>query len=542
MKKKLIIALLLVMAMFSAVIPVSATTPDTAQAAVKNIILLIPDGMPVDTLAIARWYTGGELLAMDTILTGMVRTHSADAPVADSAPAGTAMATGFKSHTGYIGVLPEANTMPGLEPIAEGDALRPVANITEAARLAGKSTGIISTSELMHATPADFSAHDPSRKNYDALSEQQIFSNINVFLGAGSMFFSPDGRSDGDDLMPLMRERYQVVTTAEELNAVTTGNVFGLFAEGALAYDFDRDPVKEPSLAEMTGKAIELLNQNENGFFLMVEGSKIDWASHANDPVGQISDTLAFDAAVKVALDFAKEDGNTIVLGASDHGNSGLTIGDISTSGNYDKLPLEAFFPAALMNASKTGEGLEALFNEDRSNVKEVMSEYYGLENLSDAEIEEIQNTEEGSMNYTVGKMMAERANFGYTTNGHTGGDVQLYCYAPEGVELLSGLVDNTDFAKYMAKMFGLDLEATTERLFVRADEAFEAKGATVEMDETDAANLTFVVKKGEQELRLVQNRNLALLNGETVELEGCVIYSGEQLYVPQQAIDLIAD
>jgi Alkaline phosphatase len=131
---------------------------------VKNVILLIPDGMSSDIVTLARWYNGGKKLNLDELATGMVRTYSSDAPIADSAPAATAMATGFKSHTGFIGVLPDANTMPGLTTLPEGYERVPVANVLEAAKLSGRSTGLIATSEIMHATPASFSAHDPSRK------------------------------------------------------------------------------------------------------------------------------------------------------------------------------------------------------------------------------------------------------------------------------------------------------------------------------------------------------------------------------------------
>ena len=138
-----------------------------------------------------------------------------------------------------------------------------------------------------------------------------------------------------------------------------------------MSYELDREKLTptEPSLENMTEKALNLLSKNNKGFFLMVEGSKIDWASHANDPVGVISDVLAFDKAVEKAIEFAKKDGNTVVIVAADHGNGGLTIGNRDTSKNYDKLPLSAFIDP-LKKASLTGEGLETKLNADRSNTK----------------------------------------------------------------------------------------------------------------------------------------------------------------------------
>ncbi len=540
MKMRSLLGALLALALTLTAVPALAVTMEAVsiEKPARNVILLIPDGMSVDGVTLTRWYLGGGALNLDEMASGMVRTHSADAPIADSAPAGTAMATGHKSHTGYVGVLPDENTMPGLAPIAPEDQKKPVASILEAAQLAGKAVGLVATSEIMHATPADFSAHDPSRKNYDAISEQQVFQELDVVLGAGSKYFSAENRQDGDDLLGVIRGNYQYVTTPDEMKAVKTGRLWGMFAESAMAYDFDRDPAKEPSLAEMTEKSIELLSQDEDGFFLMVEGSKVDWAAHANDAVGLISDIGAFDEAVGVALNFAKKDGGTLVISATDHANSGITIGSANTTSDYDKRPLSDFIDP-LRKASLTGEGIEKMLNEDRSNAAEVMAEYYGIEDLTEEELAAIKSAEAGSMNDAVGPMIARRANIGFTTGGHTGGDVTLYVYAPEGVSLLTGTVDNTDIARYMAKALGVDLDEASAKLFVRARPAFEAKGATVAIDETDAANPAVVVKKGDKEVRMTVNRNIALVNGEAVKLEGVVVNSGD-LYVPEGTLALI--
>ena len=158
----------------------------------------------------------------------------------------------------------------------------------------------------------------------------------------------------------------------KSLKAKAGLKIFGLFAPEALAYELDRDPVREPSLAEMTAKAIEVLSIDRDGFSLMVEGSKIDWAAHANDPVGLVGDILAFDDAVKISLDFARRNGDTVVIAASDHGNSGISMGDRSTTSGYDTLPLSAFVDP-LRKARRTGEGLESLLAPDRSNTKEIL-------------------------------------------------------------------------------------------------------------------------------------------------------------------------
>ncbi|KOS00400.1 MULTISPECIES: alkaline phosphatase [Paenibacillus] len=500
---------------------------------IKNVIILIPDGMANDATALARWYKGSSL-TLDSMASGMVRTHSADAPIADSAPAGTAFATGHKSHTGYVGVLPDEATMPGQQPIAAGDAKKPVASILEASKLAGKSTGIIATSEIMHATPADFTAHYPDRKNYDALSMQQAYNGVDVVLGGGGKFLEAAGRKDGQDLVAQIKDQgYNFVTTPEGLKNSTSSKLWGSFSPEALAYNLDRDASKEPSLAEMTSKAIDVLSKNDKGFFLMVEGSKVDWAAHANDPTGIISDVLSFDDAVKVAVDYAKQNQNTVVVAVTDHGNGGLTIGSSDTTSNYDKTPLASFIDP-LKKAKLTGEGLEAKLNADRSNIKEVLSTYFGITDLTDEEVKTIKDAKEGSMNYAVGPIISKRANIGWTTGGHTGGDVVLYTYAPNG-DRPSGVIDNTDVNKYMTRVLGLDLDTVSKQLFVPAKAAFEAKGAKFTAD-----TKVITVTKGSNKLELPVYKNVATLNGKNTTLNGVVVFNGVDYFVPQQAIDLI--
>ena len=505
---------------------------------VKNVIFLIPDGQSVGATTLARWYNGGAPLAVDELACGLVRTYSSDAAIADSAPAGTAFATGFKSHTGFVGVLPDQNTMPGMAPIAQGDQRKPVANVLEAAQLAGKATGLVSSSEIMHATPAAFSSHVPSRKDYDSISEQQVYQEIDVMLGAGSDYFAAK-RGDNEDLIAEIKNLgYDYVTTRSQLLSSTGNKLWGLFDPVALSYDFDRDVAVQPSLAEMTQKAIDVLKKDQDGFFLMVEGSKVDWASHANDPIGVISDTLAFDAAVKVALDFAKADGNTIIISATDHGNGGITIGNSNTDSTYDKEPLSTYIDP-LKKAKLTGEGIEKKLNADRSNVVEVMATYYGISDLTAEEIKAIKETPNGSMNYTVGPMISKRASIGWTTTGHTGEDIPLYVYSPTG-DRLTGVVENTDIAKYIATVLGVNLETTTQKLFVQARSGFEAKGATVTWDATDAKNPLIVAQKGNTTVKIPVNKNYALVNGQKVVLDGVSVFNGISSYVPQSAIDLI--
>lgn len=184
-----------------------------------------------------------------------------------------------------------------------------------------------------------------------------------------------------------------------------------------------------------------------------------------------------------------------------------------------------------------TGEGLALHFDEERSNIEEVVAEYFGIEDLTEEEIELIKETDLTAMNYAVGPMIASRALIGFTTNGHTGGDVTLYCYAPENVTRLTGVIDNTDMAKYVELAMGANLAEVTDRLFVRAAEALEEKGGSAEFDEAEGA---IVLKNGDKEVTIKVNTNLAVVGDETIELPGVAVYSGDQIYVSQEALDLL--
>ncbi|WP_315121584.1 alkaline phosphatase [uncultured Clostridium sp.] len=512
---------------------------------VKNVILLIPDGTGITHTTLARWYKGGAPLAMDEIACGLIRTYSSDAVIADSAPAGTAMATGFKSHTGFIGVLPDVADMPLLNPIPKGEERRPVATVLESAKLKGKATGLVATSEFPHATPASFASHYPKRSDYNTLSEQMVYNNVDVVLAGGYSELTPEKRSDKEDLIKVLKERgYGVVRNNEELTNFKGNKVWGLFAPSAMPYDKDRTE-NTPSMAAMAAKAINILSKNKEGFFLMVEGSKIDWASHANDPVGVATEVLAFDNAVKVALDFAKKDKNTVVIVAPDHSNGGMSIGDSGLDKTYDNEPLSTFLPP-LKAAKLTGEGLESKINSEKTNIKEVMSYYYAVSDLTDKEEEAIKNAEPGKLNYTVGPIISKRAHIGWTTTGHSGEEVGLYVYHPKNARL-SGVVQNTDIAKYISEVLGTNLNKTTKTLFLQADKAFKNKGALVTVDSIDKENLVLIVSKGDIEIKFPQNKDIAIVNGKVVKMPGVTVYTGDKekidiskWYVSQNAVDLI--
>ncbi|MCM3712033.1 alkaline phosphatase [Sporosarcina luteola] len=507
-----------------------------------NVIMMVMDGTSAGATSLARWYKGGNL-AMDEIVIGGVRTHSAESAITDSAPAATALATGHKSNDKVVGLLPALVNSPGVDAVDPENAYKPVANVLEGAKLLGKSTGIISTSEIQHATPAGFSAHVQHRSNYQDIAEQQVYQEIDVVLGGGKETLLPgtskNARVDGEDLTSVLDEKgYDFVETRNDLLKSNSDKIWGSFAPSALAYDFDRQATsnQEPTLAEMTKKAILTLSKDEDGFFLFVEGSKVDWAAHANDPIGIISDVLAFDDAVHEALEFAKLDGNTMVIAVSDHGNSGITMGNVNTNGNYPEIPVSAYIDP-LKKATMTAEGALKQLNDDRSNMKKV-AELYGLDNLTDTEIEALQASK--TLQADMTKMLSDRANIGFSTGGHTGEDVFLYAYGPSKPY---GLVDNTDIAKSMATFLGFDLNKTTDKLFVNARESFEKKGYQTRIDVTDENNPVFIAGKKHIKIELPVNKNIAYVTKKnqsyTKTLDGVTVYNGKDFYVSEAALNL---
>ncbi|WP_040213557.1 alkaline phosphatase [Clostridium polynesiense] len=494
---------------------------------VKNVIMLIPDGTSIEAITIARWYNGGKPFAMDEIAVGLTRTHWRNGPITDSAPGGTAYAIGHKTDDKHVGVI-------------EGG--KPKATLIEAARLSGKSTGIVATSEVMHATPADFTAHDPDRGNYNSLMKQQIYNSLDVVLGGGNRFFTPEAggkRADGKDLIETIKGLgYEYVTTKEGMKESNSSKLWGAFADKDLQYDIDRIAAKseEPTLAEMSKKAIEILSKDKDGFFLMIEGSKIDWAAHDNDPAGMAGDIAAFDAAVKVALDFAKKDGNTVVVSSADHGTGGPIIGGINPK--YSSVTFKDSIDR-LKSAKISLEYANTLLKgADDNKVREIFKDFYGINDPTAEEIAMAKNEK-------INKVISNRANISWAYGGHNGGDVGLYNYAPIGSEKLGGVVDNTEVGRYMARVLGLDLDKTSERLFVNAKEAFE--DAEITMDTSDKDNPILKVKKGKKTLELFGYSNVARIDGKEIKLEGVIVtnktskgYSVEDTYVPMQAVKLI--
>jgi alkaline phosphatase len=510
----------------------------------RNVIMMVPDGCSISIQTLARWLQGRDLI-LDSLLTGAVRTFAANSVITGSAAAVTAFACGHKTTVGFLGIGPRTRDLLSTMPMPDENLIqKPLASILEAARLAGKSTGLVATCAITHATPAGFAAHVPSREMFPDIMEQMVYGGVDVALGGGRKYLLPRSqggeRTDGVDLLAVLQEQgIRVVETGQEMSAVTEGKLWGLFQAGHLHPDIDRAELAphEPSLAEMTAKAIELLSADADGFFLLVEGSQVDWAGHTNDPIHMVTDFLAFDRAVREAVEFAARDGQTLVLIFPDHDCGGLSIGSEHAKVSYSSTTVEDLVNP-LRKMTLTSAGLAEKIGKNRSpqQIREMLAEYWSWQ----PEDEIIDQIIAADAHVSLAQALSDAISrhhtvLGWTSHGHTGEDVPLWAFGP-GRPV--GLVDNTELAEMAARAMGFDLGEITGQLFVETGQAFP--GVEIEIDRSDRNNPVVTVGPA----RLPVNQNVLFLDGRTHLLEGVVIYlpATDRAYLPRQAVELIRE
>lgn len=513
----------------------------------KNVIVLIVDGTSSEQYTLARWYKGSPL-ATDEILVGAVKTYIADSVVADSAPAATAYATGSRSSDKLISVGPKAETISAVPTPGPDLRYRPLATVLEGARLLGKATGIVATSRVSHATPAAYMAHAPSREMEDDIMEQAVYQGIDVVFGGGKRHLlgrdKGGNRPDNEDLVAVLKARgYQIVESRQQMLRLTSGKAFGMFATSHMEPEIDRETFApgQPTLEEMTRKAIELLSQDTDGFFLMVEASQVDWACHANDPAHMLGDHMQFDKSVAVALEFAKRDGKTLVLALSDHNTGGMSIGNRRSDKTYSQMKVEALLdPLRRMNLSAWG--IWRRMGDDRTpeRLRTLVKTHWGVDITQEeaSEILALSQGYRGEPHYALGELLCPRYTYvGFTSHGHVGGDVPLFAFGPGRP---SGLLDAPDIGKVAASAMGLDLTRLNARLFVDVSVAFDA--GEVIVDRTWEANPVIVVEHKGRRAELPVNKNLLRMDGQEVPLEGVVVFIREtgKAYLPLQAVQMI--
>lgn len=326
---------------------------EAPQAPPRNVIFFLGDGMGLTTLTAARIYAVGEdgELTIDTLPeTAFVKTFSNDAQVTDSAPSMAAYMTGVKMNNEVLSM--SADTL-AIDPLidANGNKLlnncgarngTPATTLVELAKAKGLSAGVVTTTRVTHATPAATYSHICHRDLENDIAAAAVpggagynsalgSNGLDVLLGGGKQFFLPAAeggkRSDGRNLIAEMKaKQYAYASNASEFKAIDaskTDRLLGLFTSSHMSYELDRDAAKEPSLAEMTTKAMDVLGKNSKGYFLMVEGGRIDHALHETTAKKALQDTVAFDEAIKAALAKAKisdpELKNTLIVVTADH-------------------------------------------------------------------------------------------------------------------------------------------------------------------------------------------------------------------------------
>lgn len=417
---------------------VSAKGNPNKEPEIKNVIFLIGDGMGVSYTSAYRYLKDNpgtkvaERTEFDKYLVGQQMTYPEDSAqnITDSASAATAMSAGVKTYNAAIAVDNDKSE---------------VKTVLESAKEKGKATGLVATSEITHATPASFGAHDENRKNMNSIADDYYNElikgkhKIDVLLGGGKSNFV---RPDVNLAKAFEKDGYSYVTDKNQMLKDKNEQVLGLFASEGLPKMIDR-PSETPSLSDMTSSAIQRLNKDKDGFFLMVEGSQVDWAGHDNDIVGAMSEMEDFEKAYKAAIEFAKKDKHTLVVATADHSTGGFSIGAKGIYNWYGE-PIKAakrtpdFMADAIVKGADVEKTLKQYINQN-------------VVKLTDGEIKTVTEAAKSknvtNVDNAIEAIFDNRTNTAWTTGGHTGEDVPVYAYGPYK-ERFAGQVDNTDQAK----------------------------------------------------------------------------------------------
>ncbi|CAI8493512.1 unnamed protein product [Pichia kudriavzevii] len=488
----------------------------------KNIIMMVTDGTGPSSFNMARSFNQyikdlsfDEPLFIDKYLIGQSRTRSSSSLITDSAAGATAFSCALKSYNGAIGVDQFKN---------------PCGTILEALKLKGWKTGLVVTTSITDATPAAFSSHADYRQFQDLIANQQLGLNmtitgpdgnglVDLMIGGGRCSFLPGSsvegcRQDELNLIEYALERgWNVSLTREEFDQLGMGlneevslPVLSLLAYYNIPYELDRNEHKFPSLFEETVTALNILSretaESDQGFFLLVEGSRIDHAGHHNDPHAQVHEILAFDKAFQAVIEFAENsDVETYVISTSDHETGGVDVGRQVTP----EYPDYIWYPEVLDRARHSGEFLNFKINKwmhERGTIKqeelreyierEILEKDLGILDYDRDEIHDIleliyrdsasNETDEGYITITevdgasavvefLKDMVSRRARIGWSTHGHTAADVNVYgyCNREQGEHLLvtalGGNIENIQIGKFMEQIGGVELSELSDKL-----------------------------------------------------------------------------
>ncbi|KAK4554159.1 vacuolar alkaline phosphatase [Recurvomyces mirabilis] len=445
----------------------------------RNLIFMVSDGMGPTSLALTRsWrqYTEqlpyDQTLLLDEYLIGQSRTRSSSSLVTDSAAGATAFSCGHKSYNGAISVLPDHS---------------PCGSVMEAAKRIGYTTGLVVTTRITDATPAVFASHVRRREMEDEIALQMIGDTHplgripDLMLGGGRCHFLPNStgdescRNDDVDVRKVAGDiGWDYISTRKQFDGLGTNPklpLMGLFAYDDIPYEIDRQYQGDtyPSLEEMTRTALDALSaataDEDEGFFIMIEGSRIDHAGHGNDPAAQVHEVLAYDHAMAAVLEFVKDSATpTLMVATSDHETGGLAL----AKQLHPTYPAYLWYPGVLANvthsASHTShEYHDYLFTSPlatnmRSWLTTLLSESLGIHDPSPSEIASLID-HPALASYTFADMISRRAQTGWSTHGHSGADVNIYSSDPVAARKLVGNHENTEVGDFLRWYLGAEDE-----------------------------------------------------------------------------------
>ncbi|KAK4909434.1 vacuolar alkaline phosphatase [Elasticomyces elasticus] len=454
----------------------------------RNLIFMVSDGMGPTSMAMARGWRQfaeqlpyDETLVLDQHLIGQSRTRSTSSLVTDSAAGATAFSCGLKSYNGAISVLPDHS---------------PCGSVMEAAKRMGYTTGLVVTTRITDATPAVFASHVRRREMEDEIALQMIGethplgSMVDLMLGGGRCHFLPNSsedscREDDVDVTKVAEARkWQYISTRGNFDNLGTEvklPLLGLFAHGDIPYEIDRQYQDDvyPSLEDMARTALDALSaatkDSEQGFFVMIEGSRIDHAGHANDPAAQVHEVLAYDRTVAAVMEFIKDSETpTVMVSTSDHETGGLA----TARQLHPEYPIYHWYPGVLANVSQSGEHLSRVYHEylaglpaanslgaaqasnegTKAYLKSLISKSLGIYDPTEDEIETLLE-HPAIASYVFSDMVSRRAQTGWSTHGHSGADVNIYSSDRHAASRLVGQHENTEVGEFLRWYLDLDDE-----------------------------------------------------------------------------------
>lgn len=402
-----------------------------AESAPKNIIYMIGDGMGPAYTTAYRYFKDDpntkvvDPTVFDTILRGMAHTYPDDHTyVTDSAAGATALSSGHKSYNGAIAVDTDK---------------KPVKTMLEVAKERGMTTALVATSQINHATPASFASHNESRRNYDEIANDYIDNKIagklpvDLMLGGGTKYYV---REDRNLVEEFKAAGYQYSDDFAAMSDLKQVPALGLFAEVGLPFALDENPTR---LTQMTTKALDLLDgQNDKGFFVMIEGSQIDWCGHANDIACAMGEMDDFAKSIEQAKAYVDKNPDTLLVITADHSTGGLTLG---AHGQYK-------WETDVVKGVKATAGTITKALLESEDLKSVWQKYSDIEftEANAIKLSEAKKMGDKTLVLAVKDIINHASFTGWTTGGHTAIDVQVFAYGKRAEDFY-GSQNNTAIA-----------------------------------------------------------------------------------------------